>query len=491
MPPDKILRKACVIVLAVTLASPPGSLRADEGQASNIKGGKAEPASGHVLEPARQVPVVYEVDVVVAGGGISGTFAALAAAREGARTLLIERFGSVGGSFGPGMMSQQGPLTDHSREAVQGAPNDAVKGNVAGLIKEFAREYFALGPAEPQRLMADSNKSSYVALKMLEKAGVILMLSTWCADPILEGGQVRGVFVENKSGRQAVKAKVVIDATGEADVARRAGAPMLYPSGSTYDYDHHSPTGMGIWAVVAGIDPDTYKGMGDVDDAWVQNVGDLAQIHGSGGLREIGPERHMRGLKAQLVRPHPKVDAGDARHISTLEAAVRTYVFDYVQHCREKVPGCENAYLLFTAPYLGCRGGPCIDGEYTLTVHDCRAGKRFDDVIYVYGEPRALRWTGEHGGFKWTDVPYRVMIPKRIDGVMAVGRCASGVPDTLLRNREGVMYMGQAGGTAAAMAARAGIEPREVNVKELQRKLLDAGFYLGDNQRLAELGLDR
>jgi ribulose 1,5-bisphosphate synthetase/thiazole synthase len=446
------------------------------------------PSLGFVREPARDVPVAYDVDVVVAGGGISGVFAALAAAREGARTVLIDRFGYVGGSFGPGMMSQQGPVAEHGDAPASGPAGDPVQGGLAGLPKEFGREYFTLGPGTPERFLADSNKSAYVALKMLKEAGVTLMLSAYVADPIMEGDRVCGVFVENKSGRQAVKSRVVIDATGEADVARRAGTPVLQPKAETYEVDHHSPTGMGIWAVVAGIDPARFKGMDASEFGAKKDIDGLAQV-GCGGLVEIGPERHTRGVKAQLVRPHPKVDAGNAEHISLLEVGVRMYVFDFVQHCRKHVPGCEDAYLLFVAPYLGCRGGPCIEGEYTLTMQDCREGKRFDDVIYRYGEPRAFRWMNEHGRVEWTDVPYRVMIPKKTDGLIAVGRSASGIPDTLLRNREGVMYMGQAGGTAAAMSARSGIEPRALDVKQLQRQLLKAGFYLGDKARLAELGL--
>jgi len=125
-----------------------------------------------------------------------------------------------------------------------------------------------------------------------------------------------------------------------------------------------------------------------------------------------------------------------------------------------------------------------------MTVQDLRAGKKYNDVIYVYGEPRALRWQAEQKvPFQWTDVPYRVMIPKKINGLIAIGRSASCVPDTLLRNREGVMYMGQAGGIAAAMCAQSGVEPRKINIKELQEKLLQAGFYLGDKKRLVELGL--
>ena len=121
---------------------------------------------------------------------------------------------------------------------------------------------------------------------------------------------------------------------------------------------------------------------------------------------------------------------------------------------------------------------------------DCYEGKRFDDVLYVYGEAHALRWqAAQKVPFKWTDVPYRVMIPKKIDGVIAVGRSASCIPDTLLRICESVIYLGQAGGTAAAMCAEQGVKPRDLDVKHLQRKLMQNGFYLGDDKRIEELGL--
>ena len=124
-----------------------------------------------------------------------------------------------------------------------------------------------------------------------------------------------------------------------------------------------------------------------------------------------------------------------------------------------------------------------------MTMEDCRAGRRFDDVTYLFGEFRALRYTCEQGECKWADVPYRVMLPKKIDGLIAVGRSASSIPDTLLRNRMAVKHMGQAGGTAAALSARNGVSPKELDVKELQRVLVDSGFYLGDLDRLQELGL--
>jgi len=165
------------------------------------------------------------------------------------------------------------------------------------------------------------------------------------------------------------------------------------------------------------------------------------------------------------------------------------YTFESVQRIRENVPGCEGAYLMFIAPFLGVRGGPCIDGEYTLTFEDCLQGRRFDDVICVYGQAHAMRIACKQGECKWVDVPYRVMIPKKLDGLIAVGRSVSNTPDTLLRQRDGLMYIAQAGGTAAAMAAKQEINPRDIDVKQLQKKLLAAGYYLGDEKRLKELNL--
>ena len=183
------------------------------------------------------------------------------------------------------------------------------------------------------------------------------------------------------------------------------------------------------------------------------------------------------------------MNTGDGLQVSLLEFRLRQIVFETVRFYREYVPGFEKAYLLCIAPFLGARGGPCIDGEYVMTMDDCRRGRLFDDVLYRFGEFRAIKYTCEQGECKWVDVPYRVMLPKKIDGLLAVGRSASGKPDTVLRNRMAVKHMGEAGGLAAAMAAEGKIVPREINIKALQRRLLDSGFYLGDQGRLKELGL--
>jgi len=473
---------ACGLVCSLLFTNAPSARAAEAGGP-----GEGVAALAYVEEPAKRVPVAYDVDVAVAGAGVSGVFAAIAAAREGASTVLIDRFGSVGGNMGPGLYSPANEFVDRSRNIKQGAPDDPIKGEIAGLIKEFAERFAAVKPT-PQ-FVSDFGMAEYVSFCMLKEAGVKLILSAYVADPIIEGNRVCGVFVETKSGRQAVRAKVVIDATGDADLARRAGLPVLYPQASAQEFDGHAPTGMGTRAIVAGIDPQKFNTPPNAESRNLKvNIADLAQLE---LVLQYNPAitGSLGFVKTELVRPHPKVNMGDARHISILESEVRRYVFEFILRCREKIPGCENLYLLTVAPYFGSRGGPCIEGEYTLTKEDCIEGKRFDDVVYVYGEAHALRINCAQGECKWTDVPYRVMIPKKLDGLMAVGRSASGSPDTLLRIREAVMYMGQAGGTAAAMCAKSSVPPRKLDVKQLQKRLLDAGFYLGDETRLAELGL--
>ncbi len=471
-----------------------------------------------MIEPGKKVPVIYDVDVAVAGGGVSGVFAAIAAARNGADTVLIDRFGTVGGNMGPGFIAG-GSLSGWPVRHMLGPG----LGGFAGIPKEFIERHAALGggcipPYSQGQYLRDSNVASYVGLKMLEESGVRLMLSSYIADPILEGNRIQGVFVESKSGRRAVRAKVVIDATGEADVARRAGAPILYPKTSYHEMDAHAPTGMGLFFALGGVDWEEYaayrrahgkpseqdlnwsrEALGFVPPghllplmrkAWesgeyriVQEIdglgrlrsGELSQMHGADGLAwgRLGPERRE------------EISAGDGLHISKLEAKVRMYIYESAQFWKRHVPGFGNSYLLCIAPFFGARGGPCIEGEYTVTMDDVKAGRRFPDVLFIFDH---VTPGGAYVG-NWTDFPYRAMLPRKLDGLLASGRSASCIPDTLLRGRMMVMHMGQAAGTAAALAVKDRVTPKELKVKELQGMLLEAGFYLGDGARLRELGL--
>jgi hypothetical protein len=455
-------------------------------------------SSDSVLEPARRVPIIYAADVIVAGGGVSGVYAAIAAARQGAKTILVERYSSVTGTTGPGLNPGGGSQNPGPPKDVRDAH---VYPMIAGLPKEFAERYAQHRKLqnEPSHRLTDSHGITYLATKMLTEAGVKILVSTWATDPIMEGNTVKGLFVENKSGRGAITAKVVIDATGEADIARRAGAPILHPKESYHQLDNHAPNGIGLFAYVGGIDWTKYnaalkaKGKdfeGEFKPVDVEGLGRIVTSKSSPQSTLFKLLRDDVGsIKIQMVRPHAAVDAGNGFHISALETAFRQYTYELIQQIRKQVPGCEHVYLL-TMGEMGTRGGPKIEGDYTLTMDDAKVGKRFDDVMYLYGEARALRYScGEKKNCAFVDVPYRVMLPKKIDGLLAVGRSASGIPDTLLRNRSAVQHMGEAGGIAAALAAKAGVTPRKLDVKALQTKLLAAGYYLGDAQRLKALSL--
>jgi len=441
------------------------------------------------VEPAKKVPVAHDVDVVVAGAGVSGLFAALAAARNGAEAVLLDRFGAPGGNIGPGCFAG-GSLT--------GWPGKHVRRGFCGIPAEFLETHAAHGggcvpPYSGGHRLRDANIASYVASKMLDESGVKLMLSAYAADPIMEGDRVCGLFVENKSGRQAVKAGVVIDATGEADVARRAGAPVLYPSPDLKEKGRS----VGIYFVVAGVDWPRHNAIGDrelqaqryaeaVSEA--EKTGEFSHDMDIEGLCTLRSFQYRVGeyeadgfASGYIGANHPdSINQGDGAHISALEARVRMFCFETARFWKKYIPGFENSYVLTIAPFLGSRAGPSIEGQYTVTEEDIELGRRFDDVIFIYG--RGLPT-------KWVDLPYRIMLPKGVDGLLATGRSASARPGSLLRARAGMMHMGQVAGTAAAQAVKGGLTPARLDVKALQRALLDAGFYLGDMARLEELGL--
>ena len=489
----------------------------------------------HIVEPSKQIPIVYEADVVVGGGGISGIFAALAAARTGAKTVLVDRFGVLGGNMGPGVIA--GGSADNETGVV---------GGPFGLPKELFDRVASERDCQPGLYADMSNRVSYVTLQMMREAGVHLMLSTSVTDPILDGSKVAGLFVENKSGRQAVTAQVVIDATGDADLVARAGGPVIRQTDSSpqnvedviKDMQERfrgviteeeqaclegqlrgRGAAMGLWYMIAGVDWAKFeqyaKQVGDPseDDLnWYRkNVSDppvipdcymplVPHLRAAAKTGEFVINKDVDGLgKVFLGRLHAadrnaglvsgriggagQFDPGNGEHISKAEACFRSYIYEMTGFLRKYVPGFEEGYLLTMAPFLGARAGRYIEGEYTVTAVDFADRSKFDDVVYIY----ELRSDGGKPLNISIDVPYRIMIPKQIEGIIATGRSAS--YGRVLRTRRSCMTMGQVGGTAAALSAKEHVTPRALDIKHLQRQLLEDGVYLGDKLRLKELSL--
>ena len=401
-------------------------------------------------------PIVARHQVVVAGGGPSGVIAALAAARSGADTLLLERYAFLGGNGTAGLMTcYNGFRNQRPPEALQ---------TVKGIPAEYIAELVRLGGVAdtdsyertvqhdvrkgdiPYTVGFDAEVAKVACLNLLKKEGVKLRLHSWVVAPMLEGSRVTGVIAHSKSGRQAIAADIVIDCTGDGDVAVAAGAPFMGPS------DTGDRMAMSLMYAVGGV-PSTIKGA-------------------FGGIR-IGD---------RVVRWGPRL-AGDGVDVETLtrvEVEARLKLWDDVQALRKK-PGQESIYLSQTATCIGVRETRRILGEYVVTEKDAIEGTRFHDVIAISSNPmpeyHGRRYFFTHEGF---DIPYRSLVPKKVEGLVLSGRCISCQqgPFQSARSMAPAMAIGHASGCAAALAAIKRVPPRKLDVKALQKLLMSQNAEL-------------
>ena len=453
--------------------------------------------SEYVERSAVEVPVIYEVDVVVAGAGITGMMAALGAARQGAKTLLVESFSSLGGNTGPGMFAGGSNATrlrnpNAYPDGIGGVPAEFNRRVVGGECRMVGSDYFR-----------DSQAVSCVAARMMEEAGVTILLSSTVTDVIKEGNKVRGVFVENKSGTQAIRSTVVIDCTGTADVADRAGASVIKMPANP---------GMGVFFAISGADTDKYvealedRGKLSEDDwrwlaehapgqmnadfmpwarqAWEADEFQLVQTVDDFAVLEVtSPNRKAYGdppLLRWRTRVNGRFDPGDGLALSRIAQRMWPYLYEFVEFLNKRVPGFENAYLFAVSPYFHSRGGKSIESVRLVTFDDVAKSTRLDDVICIfYGD--AKRPDG-------CDIPYRMLLPVEVDGLLAAGRSAI-LRGPTLRTRFRVQLMGQAAGVAAALAVKNGVEPRDIDIKQLQKILHSLGCEMGPDARLEELGI--
>jgi hypothetical protein len=289
----------------------------------------------------------------------------------------------------------------------------------------------------------DAEALKYVMVEMIEEAGVEVFLHAWGVDAILEGNKVRGAVFESKSGRQAILADVVVDATGDGDIFAAAGA----------EFEHRT-----------------------------HNVGLVSRV---GNLDRVDPSRTPAGSRPKrLGSPTPapgvnwvnltgpEVDGLDVRTLTRLEMSHRKFIWRNVQKARQ-VPGYEALYLVETAPQLGVRITRVLNGLATVRYADLKAGRRFDDVVAVGGSTN-----GQHG--EW-QVPYGALVPKAVDNVLAAGRCISAEMQMadLVRLIPNCFATGHAAGVAAAVAVRDRCSPRNVEVPKVQKILREQGAYLG------------
>jgi len=417
---------------------------------------KANETTASVYREEIQTPIVGRYQVIVAGGGPSGLIAALAAARSGADTLLIERYPFLGGNGTAGLMTcYNGFRNQRPPEALQ---------TVKGIPSEYIAEIVRLGgiadsdnyPKQvphdvakgdiPYCVGFDPEAAKVAALNMIKKDGVKLRLHSLVAGPMLDGPKVTGVIVESKSGRQAIAADIVIDATGDGDIADLSGSPFAGPA-QTGDRMN-----MSLMYRLGGLPASIKDSYGGI------RIGDR--------VIKWGPGFGGDGL--------------DVENLTRAEVETRLKLWDDVQKLK-KESGMESIYLLQTATGIGVRETRRITGEYVVTEQDAIEGRRFPDVIAISSNPmpgyHGKRFFFSHEGF---DIPYRSLIPKKVEGLILTGRCISSeqAPFQSARSMAPAMAIGHASGCAAALAARSNTPPRKLDVKTLQKLLLSQNAEL-------------
>ena len=433
-----------------------------------------------IRQNARDVKVAARADVVVVGGGPAGMSAALAAARNGARVTLLERYNHLGGLASGGMVLVLDDMWDNHQNEI------SVRGTCQTMIERLAALKLAMYPRsnewgfDPASLRRwtrwgtfdfhthgtphpicfaaafDPDGWKRVALEMVQEAGIELRLHSWFSHALVEDGRVTGVVCESKSGPQAILGTVVIDATGDLDVAASAGAPH---TGGNYI--------MTTVFRLGGVDtdaaerfereqPEEYAAL----DRRIKKV-----LGGSWGLWWLKTPLpgivwcncpHMAGLDGQKVEDLTRAEIQGRKHIHAL-----------VDLVRQELPGFERCYVVDVAPQTGVRQTRLLEGEYVLTKEDLTARTRFADSV-----ARGRDYT----------MPYRVLLPQKIDNLLVAGRHYSVTSQAQKISREipPCMAMGEAAGVAAAMAIDAGVTARNVDVALLQKKLRAQGADPGD-----------
>lgn len=457
----------------------------------------AVPEPGFYNEEAKKLPA-REFDVVVAGGGTAGVICAIAAARQGAKTILVENKGYVGG------VAVEGGTALHSFfnlwKAFPGVEKrQLVKGIPAEMIERLTARGGATGYAEMEKhyvydsvcTAIDTEMYKLNAHEMLDEAGVYVCVNTMLAGAVVEGSKVNGVILESRSGREVIFAKSFVDCTGYADLAAHAGADYSEPN----DYAVVNSMGLG------NVDIEKYyKFLADRDAvhqlAYGVRSGEPGRIIRIGaegsqgypeafikGAKEIGMsaisttthDNYLMFIKMNMKLP---VSPTDRDTVAKAELELRKRMQKGVELFRDHIPGFERAFITRTAPSLVIRRGQLISCDYDITHEDVINGVHFDDDVFVYGfHDNAPRLQIKDGGSY--GIPYRALCVKGLDNLYVSGMMITSDHRAHMstRNTVSCMGQGQASGTAAALCALNNYDSRTLPYKNLRKALENNGVY--------------
>ena len=448
----------------------------------------------------KTLPVAAAADVLVVGSGPAGLGAAVASARNGARTLLVERYGFLGGNLTAGLV---GPcMTSYSLDG----RTQLIKGIFEEMVLRMERIGGAIHPSKTARCTPycgfieyghdkvtpfEPEAAKRVAVEMCLEAGVALRLHTFVVDAVLEGNALTGVVAASKSGLEVLRGTVTVDCSADGDVAARAGVPT--EMGRPEDGWTQPMT---LFFRVRGVDDDrvaAYCAAHPEDRRPFASLVQRARERGEFSIprRGIGLYKTLRpGVWRINTTRVQRLMGTSADDLTRAEIEGRRQAQELLAFFRSRLPGFERSELLDTATQIGVRETRRIVGEHVLSFEDLADGREFDDVIALAGYPVDLHSpTGDGGGATGElpianiyEIPYRSLVPLGVEQLLVAGRSLSATHEALaaVRVMPPAMAMGEAAGTAAALAVARGVAPRRIPVHELQARLVHQGAYLGE-----------
>jgi len=439
-----------------------------------------------ITEPKRETRVYCETDVLVVGGGPAGVGAAIAAARNGAKTLLIERYGHLGGLATGGLVLCIMPMSDGTKEQ-----------QIAGLCQEIIDRLDTVGGAvHPKKedlgstnqnlinywrhypftviqgnirmsVQTDPEMLKCILNDMIEEAGVVLLLHAYGCRSIVDCGVVKGIVFESKSGRQTIKAKVVVDCTGDGDIFASAGAE--------YDDEINPELRSSKLALVFRIGNIDVKKYLEFKDFRSERYFELMkELEALGGFTMA--LRTWRDDVLWFNNFIGDLDGLNIEDLTRVEINARKSMLITYNFFKNNIPGFESCYLMDTASQIGVRSSRRLIGEYILTRNDINSGILFHDTIAVcpaFQQGKSLENLHMH-------IPYRSLIPREIENLLVAGRCFSSdqVANDILSPIQFCIAMGQAAGTAAALSVENNVVPRKIDYHLLKNRLITQNVFL-------------